>query len=299
MHIRSLAGPHAGLRSSLASSGLQESMRAGSGAQLICLFVFKLLSRWSPETHTWDGSPNRAAYWWVGQRGVMRGPSHKPPAEVSKRPGDPRAHAFCARHGYPARCLACMEGLADYVEQRWRRHLAQHAHRSTTDTIIVFERPEDARSDRWDPPFHGTDCWRTGCCVAVVVPANDDRAYVTLAHASSMYKKRKRFVLLSPTPYADISRRTAPEYVGFFLNRGETNSSVRYMSLWQDDSAETTPPLEGFSLFGTQFARNSSANAIPDAGGGIDEIPVRQYGLAEQQLNVDLHAISVPYRPHS
>ena len=186
----------------------------------------------------------------------------------------------------------------EFVEQRWRRHLVQHAYRSTADAMIVFERPEDARSDRWDPPFRGTDCWRTGCCVAVVVPAND-RAYVTLAHASSMYKKRKRFVLLSPTPYADISRRTAPEYVGFFLNRGETNSSVRYMSLWQDDSAETTPPLEGFSLFGTQFARNSSANAIPDAGGGIDEIPVRQFGLAELQLNVDLHAISVPYRARS
>ena len=70
------------------------------------------------------------------------------------------------------------------------------------------------------------------------------------------------------------------------------------MSLWQDDSAETIPPLDGFRLFGTQFARVSSANAIPDAG-GIDEIPVRQFGLAELQLNVDLHAISVPYRPRS
>ena len=132
----------------------------------------------------------------------------------------------------------------------------------------------------------------------MVVPANGE-AYVTLAHASSMYRERKRFVLLSPTPYADLSRRTAKEYVNFFLDRGATNASVRYMSLWQDDSAVTIPPLDGFRLFGTQFARNSSANAIPDAGGGIDEIPVRQFGLAELQLNVDLHAISVPYRPRS
>ena len=176
--------------------------------------------------------------------------------------------------------------------------MAQHAYRQTRETIIVFEGPEDARSDRWDPPFPGTDCWRTGCCVAVVVSVNG-ASYVTLAHASSMYKKRKRSGLLSPTPYADLSRRTAPEYVNFFLDRGATNASVRYMSLWQDDSAVTIPPLDGLRLFGTEFARVSSANAIPDAGGGIDEIPVRQFGLADLQRNVDLHANSVPYRPRS
>ena len=71
------------------------------------------------------------------------------------------------------------------------------------------------------------------------------------------------------------------------------------MSLWQDDSAETIPPLDGFRLFGTGFSRVSSADAIPDCGGGMDEVPVRQFGLAGLQLNVDLHAISVPYRPRS
>ena len=296
--IRTLAGPQATLRSSLVSNSMREIMQTDSPA-LLCIFVFKLLSRLCPKTRNWEGGPNRAAYWWIGQRGIMQGSSNKPPLEVSKRPGGPIVDALCKQRGYQRRCLACMRGLADYVQQRWRRHLAQHAYTSTTDTMIVFERPEDARSDRWDPPFVGTDCWRTGCCVAVVLPANGEAAYVTLAHASSVYKDRKRCVLLSPTPYADLRKRTAPEYVNFFLNRGETNASIRYISLWNEDGSETIPPLEGFRLFGTQFARVSSAHAIPDCGGGIDEIPVRQFGLAELQLNVDLHAISVPYRPRS
>ena len=242
MYIHSLADARTKLQSSLASKGVKSVVVWPEQPDQICIFVFKLLSRRSPTTGEWEGSPNRAAYWWIGQRGIMRGPSNRPPAEVSKRPGGPQVDAFCTGAGYRERCLACMQGLADFVEQRWRRHLAHHAYRSTTDTMIVFERPEDARSDRWDPPFPGTDCWRTGCCVAVVVPANGE-AYVTLAHASSMYRERKRFVLLSPTPYADLSRRTAPEYVKFFLDRSETNSSVRYMSLWQDDCSETIPPL--------------------------------------------------------
>ena len=295
--IRALAGGQATLRSSLASNNLREVMGTGS-PQLLCLFVLKLLSRWSPETHAWEGSANRAAYWWAGQKGVIRGPSNKPPAEVSKRPGGPQVATFCMDESYNMRCLAFMRALVDYVASRWKAHLQRHAYRSESDIMIVFERPEDARSDRWDPRFYGNDCWRTGCCVAIVVPAHG-RPEVTLAHASSLHRERKRYVLLSPTPYSRLGRKTAREYVNFFLDRGQTNASVRYISLWQDDHAETMPPLKGFTLFGAEFSLVGSTDAIPDQGGGIEEVPVRQFALAQLQLNVDLHAISVPYRPRS
>ena len=85
LYIHSLADARTKLQSSLASKGIQSEVAWPEQPDQICLLVFKLLSRRSPTTGEWEGSANRAAYWWVGQRGVMRGPSHKPPAEVSKR----------------------------------------------------------------------------------------------------------------------------------------------------------------------------------------------------------------------
>ena len=139
------------------------------------------------------------------------------------------------------------------------------------------------------------DCWRTGCCVAVVVPPRGE-AYVTLAHASSLYVGLRRSVLLSPTQHGSaLTAEMAPDYVEFFLDRGTANCSIRYISLWQADSERPhdSPPLTGFRLFGTEFTPSKSPN-IPIRGS--DQAPVRQFALAELQLNVDLHAISVPYR---
>ena len=130
----------------------------------------------------------------------------------------------------------------------------------------------------------------------VVWPSSFPRgeAYVTLAHASSLYVGLKRSVLLSPTPHAALTAETAPEYVEFFLDRGTANCSVRYISLWQGERGnDDLPPLTGFRFFGTEFTPFKSPN-IPISGS--EEAPVRQFALAELQLNVDLHAISVPYR---
>ena len=134
--------------------------------------------------------------------------------------------------------------------------------------------------------FPDNDCWRTGWCVAAVVPERGE-AYVTLAHASSLYVGRKRSVLLSPTPHGSaLTPETAPDYVEFFLDRGTANCSVRYISLWQLDSERRndSPPLTGFRL--TEFTPFKSPN-IPFSES--EEAPVLQ-------LNVDLHAICVPYR---
>ena len=103
--------------------------------------------------------------------------------------------------------------------------------------------------------FPDNDCWRTGWCVAAVVPERGE-AYVTLVHACSLYVGRKRSVLLSPTPHGSaLTAETAPDYVEFFLDRGTANCSVRYISLWQLDSERRndSPPLTGFRLFGTEF----------------------------------------------
>ena len=143
--------------------------------------------------------------------------------------------------------------------------------------------------------FPDNDCWRTGWCVAVVVPERGE-AYVTLAHASSLYVGLKRSVLLSPTPHGSaLTPETAPDYVEFFLDRGTANCSVRYISLWQADTERRhdSPPLTGHRPYDTQFTPVKFQN-IPISGS--EQAPVRQVALAELQLNVDRHAISVPYR---
>ena len=142
--------------------------------------------------------------------------------------------------------------------------------------------------------FPDNDCWRTGWCVAAVVPERGE-AYVTLAHASSPYVRLKRSVLLSPTPHGSaLTPETAPDYVEFFLDRGTANCSVQYISLWRADSERRndSSPLTGFRL--TEFFTPVNSPNIPISGS--EEAPVRQFALAELQLNVDLHAISVPYR---
>ena len=288
-HIDSFSDARSKLRTAITSAdALRIAKTRSPVAGQICLLVFKLLARW--KAREWEGRPSRSpAYWWVGQNALLRGPSNRPPATVSeKADGSSQVDTVCMTDDYPALCVAFVQGLADYVAQRWQRHLQRsQAYGANSDTIVVFERPEDARSDRWEPPFPGNDCWRTGCCVAVVVPPRGE-AYVTLAHASSLYVGLRRSVLLSPTQHGSaLTAETAPEYVEFFLDRGTANCSVRYISLWQADSERPhdSPPLTGFRLFGTESTPSKSPN-----------MPVRQFALVELKLNVDLHAISVPYR---
>ena len=310
-HIRLFSDPGSRLRSSLTSSALQEAMRekredASSASEpLVCLLVFKLGSRMSPKTGDWEGSSSRAAYWWVGRRAVLRGPSNKPPEGVSKKPGGPEVNNFCLGDGYPRRCLAFMQGLEEYVGERWRRHLARQPPFARAEAVFVlFERNEDAHfPDQWRPPFSDDDCLDTGCCAAVIVPWQG-KAFLTLAHASSIMLRNKRNGLLSTTPSAELSERTAPHYVDFFLKRGATNCSIRYISLWHQTKCSSgrmasIPPVSNFRLFGTEFAEIHAAETMPICDGPVraEEIQTRQFARADLKLNIDLHAISAPFRP--
>ena len=114
----------------------------------------------------------------------------------------------------------------------------------------------------------------------MVVPPGGE-AYVTLAHASSLYIGLRRSVLLSPTQHGSpLTAETAPEYVEFFLDRGTANCSVRYVSLWQADTKRRhdSLPLTGFRLFGSEFTPVKFPN-IPISGS--EQAPVRQVALAE------------------
>ena len=301
--IHKLSGPKSRSQSTLVSKDMQEStLQTKHNDDLICLFVLKLLSRLSPATGNWEGSANRAAYWWVGRKGILRGPSNKPPEGVSKRPGGKEeVQKFCHGDRYPKRCLVFMIGLLNYVESRWRNHVARTGYKQVGDLYLLFERPEDAHVHRWEPEIAGTGCWRSGCCVSIEIPRNEEAA-VGLAHASSLYPGNKRQILLSPTPYADLDKETAPIYADYFLNRGRANCSIRYISLWQrrncsDGRNTPDPPLQDFRLFGTAFAPVHDNVSIPDAVGLDEEVPMKQFARAELMLNVDLHAISVPFRP--
>ena len=192
-----------------------------------------------------------------------------------------------------------MQGICGYVEECWRRHLAKNNFTQRTPAFILLERPEDAHASRWEPDFDGTDCWRTGCCVAVCIPVRG-KAFVTLGHASSVYSGGKRELLVSPTPFAQLSKTTAEEYADFFLRRANANCSVRYISLWQRDRRRNgtplaTPPLHGLRIFGTKFAAVTEAQTVTDAVGYEEETQMRQFGRAELVLSVDLHAIAVPF----
>ena len=65
--------------------------------------------------------------------------------------------------------------------------------------------------------------------------------------------------------------------------------------VWQahTERRHDSPPLMGFRLFGAEFTPVKSLNIQISRN---EEAPVRQFALAELQLNVDIHAISVPYR---
>ena len=300
--IHKLSGPKSRTASTLVSKDMQEStLQTKHDGDLICLFVLKLLSRLSPATRNWEGSANRAAYWWVGRRGVLSGQSNKPPDGVSKRPGGKKeVQKFCHGDRYPKRCLVFLIGLMDYVEKRWRNHVARTRYQQVSNIYVLFERPEDAHVRRWEPEIAGTGCWRSGCCVSIEIPRNEEAA-IGLAHASSLYPGNKRQVLLSPTPYADLDKDNAPIYADFFLNRGRANCSIRYISLWQrrispDGRKTVDPPLQDFRLFGAEFGAVHDNVSIPDAVGLDEEVPMKQFARAELLLNVDLHAISVPFR---
>ena len=143
--IHKLSGPKSRTASTLASKDIQEStLQTKHDDDQLCLFVLKLLSRLSPNTGNWQGSANRAAYWWVGRRGILRGPSNKPPEGVSKRPGGKEVQKFCLGDKYPKRCLLFLIGLMDYVEKRWRNHVARTGYKQVGDLYLLFERPEDA-----------------------------------------------------------------------------------------------------------------------------------------------------------
>ena len=200
------------------------------------------------------------------------------------------------------RCLVFMLAVLDYVEQRWRNHVARTSFKQVGDVYVLFERPEDAHVHRWEPDIAGSGCWRSGCCVAIEIPRNEVAA-VTLAHASSLYPGNKRQILLSPTPYADLDKDNAAIYANFFLNRGRANCSVRYISLWQRRVCPrrgrkiVDPPLQGFRLFGAEFGAVNDNVSIPDCVGMDEEVDMKQFARADLMLNVDLHAISVPFRP--
>ena len=178
--------------------------------------------------------------------------------------------------------------------------MARTGFKQVGDVYVLFERPENSHVHRWEPEIASSGCWRSGCCVAIEIPRNEVAA-ITLAHASSLYRGNKRQVLLSPTPYADLDKETAPIYADFFLNRGRANCSIRYISLWQrriSPRGRNTedPPLEEFRLFGTEFAAVNDNVSIPDAVGLDEEVSMKQFARAELLWNVDLHAISVPFR---
>ena len=190
--IHKLSGPKSRSQSTLVSKDMQDStLQTKHNDDLICLFVLKLLSRLSPATGNWEGSANRAAYWWVGRKGILRGPSNKPPEGVSKRPGGKEeVQKFCHGDRYPKRCLVFMIGLLNYVESRWRNHVARTGYKQVGHVYLLFERPEDAHVHRWEPEIAGTGCWRSGCCVSIEIPWNEEAA-AGLAHASYLYPGHK------------------------------------------------------------------------------------------------------------
>ena len=57
------------------------------------------------------------------------------------------------------------------------------------------------------------------------------------------------------------------------------------------------PPLQDFRLFGAEFEAVNDNISIPDCVGMEEEVDMKQFARAELMLNVDLHAISVPFRP--
>ena len=290
-HIRRLAGLRARTQTSQASRSMHDSMLADAGdagdEQRICLFVIKRLDK-------------RKSYWWVGRKGVMRGPSSSPPRGVSKSPGDAlEVERFCLSSDYEKRCVAFMHAFCAYVEHTFRMHLQRNNDTQQTYCCVLFERPEDAHSSRWEPDFAGGECGRTGCCVAVIIPPAR-RAFVTLGHASSMYAAGRRRVLLAPTPLAKVFADTAPRYMEFFLDRGRASSSIAYMSLWQRAKKANgipflTPALPGLRMFGAQFAPVNDSETVPHAVGMEAELPMRQFGQASLKLRIDLHAISAPF----
>ena len=150
--IHKLSGPKSRTASTLVSKDMQQStLQTKHDDDLVCLFVLKLFARQSPATGNWEGSANRAAYWWVGRRGVLSGPSNKPPDGVSKRPGGKKeVQKFCHGDNYPKRCLLFLIGLMDYVEKQWRNHVARTGYKQSSDIYVLFERPEDAHVKRWD-----------------------------------------------------------------------------------------------------------------------------------------------------
>lgn len=100
--------PKTRLHSFLATKFMQDPVQTRSSSDdLLCLFVLKLFARLDPKTNNWEGSPNRAAYWWIGRHAVLRGPSNNPPKGISRKPGDLEiVQRFCLNKGYTDRCLA-------------------------------------------------------------------------------------------------------------------------------------------------------------------------------------------------
>ena len=112
-HIDSFSDARSKLRTAITSAdALRIAKTRSPVAGQICLLVFKLLARWKPSVREWEGRPSRSpAYWWVGQSALLRGPSNQPPAEVSpKADGSPQVDAVCMKDGYPALCLAFLQG---------------------------------------------------------------------------------------------------------------------------------------------------------------------------------------------
>ena len=94
-HIDSFSDAKSRLRTALASGDSLRIAKNRPVAGHLCLLVFKLLSRWNPSAREWEGRPRRSpAYWWVGQSALLRGPSNRPPEEVSQKAvGGPQVDA--------------------------------------------------------------------------------------------------------------------------------------------------------------------------------------------------------------